>query len=438
MKLILRSINKNRLDYGIYGIAVMLAVSILYIFNSIIFSEDIKKILNEYKDVNGIFYGAGILLIVIIMIFIWYSNTFFINKRKKEIGIFSLVGMENNKIANIIFGENLLIGIISGICGTILGIILSKYLAKLYSYILGVSYENSHSIFDVKAIVITNVIFFLFYFLVCLNSSSIIEKYQLIDLFKGNNKCEKPFKKTILKGIPGVFIIAIGYMTYPWAIMTLGLSVLITLILVVKGTYKLFRTKVIDRIIEKKNEKGLEDGINLVSTSNLLFRIRSNARILSTVSILIASTITSVGICAALYFSYGSGSDVALLSNIFFIGICISIVFTICTISILLFKFIQEAYDEAPRYKILNQIGFTRIDIKKIITKQLSFVYIAPLIIGIIHSLAALSITVVSMNSKYAVAILIIYGMYALVYFMYFRITRRIYISIIFKNNINK
>ncbi|MEG1482161.1 ABC transporter permease [Clostridium sp.] len=437
MKLILRNINKNRLDYGIYGIAVMLAVSILYIFNSIIFSEDIKKILNEYEDVNGIFYGATILVIFVIMIFIWYSNKFFINKRKKEIGIFSLVGMENNKIANMIFGENLLIGIVAAIGGTILGIFLSKYFTKLYSYILGASYGNSHIIFDLKAIVITNAIFFVFYFLVCLNSSSIIEKYQLIDLFKGNNMCEAAFKKTIIKGLPGVVVIAIGYMTYPWAIMTLGLSVLLTLLLVIKGTYKLFRTKVIERIIDEKDRTGFEDGINLVSTSNLLFRIRSNARILSTVSILIASTITSVGICAALYFSYDSSSGVALLSNIFFIGICISVIFTICTISILLFKFIQEAHDEAPRYKILSQIGFTRIDIKKIITKQLSFVYIVPLIIGVIHSLAALSITVLSMNHKYAVAILIIYGMYTLIYFIYFRITRRIYISIILKNITN-
>lgn len=431
MKLILRNIRKNKLDYSIYLATVTIGFTIMYIFNAIIFNEKLEGILEEFNKVNGIFYGALVVVIISIAMFIWYSNLFFIKKRKKEIGIFSLFGIDDKKISRMIFNENMIIGIVAAILGLILGMIFSLYITKLYIHMFNSNIVIQNEILNIKALLITTIIFFAFYTYICMNSSSVIRKYELIDLFKGDNKSEEPFKRPFIKGVPAIIIIVIGYITYPWSILTLGLSVIVTLIITVKGTYKLFSTNIVDRILEKKEKSGFNDGINLVSTSNLLFRIRSNSRTLATVSILIAATITALGICSTLYFSTDTGLKNGISESIFFVGVFIGIIFTISTASILLFKFMQEAYDEKKRYKTLREIGFSDKDIKEIVTKQLKTIYFLPFLIGGIHGLVALSITFISLAEKFFIVIGGVYLIYGGVYFVYFLITRRLYLAII-------
>lgn len=432
MNIILKNIKGNKIDYGIYLTTVTIGVAILYIFNSIIFNDVLDKILKNFDKANGVFYAALAVIMIAMGIFIYYSNSFFIKKRKREFGIFALLGVGNKKIVKMIFTENIVVGLIASILGCGIGVILAKFIINAYLHIFNLGLASNIEGINSKALMITNIMFWVFYIYISLNSADIINKYTLVELFNGDKKREEPFKKEIIKGIPAVILILIGYCTYPWAIATLGLSVLVTLTIVIKGTYKLFRTKVIERIEKKKERYGFEDKIQLVAMSNLLYRIRSNARTLSTITILIASTLTTVGICSTLYFSSDGGVNNELAGSIYFVGIFIGIVFTISTLSILLFKFVQEAYDEKHRYKTLKQIGFTKNDIKTVIIEQLKTVYFIPLIIGGIHATVALSITILGLGGQFFTIIGSIYLIYGGVYLIYFFITKKLYVSVIF------
>lgn len=433
MELAIRNIKRNKLDYIIYLGAISLAISNLYFFCSIIFGKTVGGFIDEFDGVNGIFYGSGLLILLVISIFIWYSNKFFIRKRQKEIGIYSLVGMDNSKISNMIFGEMMFIGLIAMGLGSVLGLLFSSGFTKIYFNMLNIKNTTSIGGFDLKALIIANILFFIFYTIVSLNSSSIIDKFKLIDLFNADNKREKEFKKPIIKGLSAVTIIVIGYLCFPFSIGTLGLSIVITLFLVVKGTYKLCNTKVIDKINLRKEKTGYRDGEDLIVNSNLLFKIRSNSRSIATTSVLIASSMTALGVCLTLYFGGESGVSNNVITTILFVGICISLVFTICTISIMLFNFIREAYDDKSRYEMLSKIGFSKENIKSIITKQLKVNYLLPFCIGAVHSLVALSITILGLRGRFITVIGGMYLGYFIVYFIYFLITRFIYIRIIFK-----
>ncbi|WP_297634355.1 FtsX-like permease family protein [uncultured Clostridium sp.] len=435
MKIIFKNIKGNKVDYGIYLTTMTIGFSIIYIFNSILYNELLDRIIKNFDKANGVFYAALMVVIISMGVFMYYANSFFIKKRKKEFGIFMLLGMGKKKVAKMIFTENIVIGAIATVVGTIAGIILSQFITIAYLDIFNLKSIESMSWINSKALLVTIIVFWIFYLYVSLGSADIVNRYTLLQLFNDSKSSEKLFKEKVVKGIPAVILIILGYLTYPWAIATLGLSVIVTLIIVVKGTYKLFNTKIIEGIKKKKAGNGFEDKVKLVALSNVLFRVRSNARTLSTITILIASTLTTVGICSTLYFSRDSGINNEIAGSIYFVGIFIGIVFTICTLSILLFKLMQEAYEERNRYKILKQIGFTRKDIDKTISTQLKLIYIIPLVIGLIHATVALSITILGLGGKFFVVIGGIYLIYMAIYFVYFVITKILYSYIIFNEN---
>lgn len=435
MKIIFKNIKENKVDYGIYLTTMTIGFSIIYIFNSILYNELLDRIIKNFDKANGVFYAALMVVIISMGVFMYYANSFFIKKRKKEFGIFMLLGMGKKKVAKMIFTENIVIGVIATIVGTIAGIILSQFITIAYLDIFNLKSIESMSWINSKALLVTIIVFWIFYLYVSLGSADIVNRYTLLQLFNDSKSSEKLFKEKVIKGIPASILIVLGYLTYPWAIVTLGLSVIVTLFIVVKGTYKLFNTKIIEEIKKKKAGNGFEDKVKLVALSNLLFRVRSNARTLSTITILIASTLTTVGICSTLYFSGDSGINKEIAGSIYFVGIFIGIVFTICTLSILLFKLMQEAYEERNRYKILKQIGFTRKDIDKTINTQLKLIYIIPLAVGLIHATVALSITILGLGGKFFVVIGGIYGIYMAIYFVYFVITKTLYSYIIFNEN---
>lgn len=75
-----------------------------------------------------------------------------------------------------------------------------------------------------------------------------------------------------------------------------------------------------------------------------------------------------------------------------FIGIFLSVVFLLCTGSIILFKQLSNIYDDKERYIMLIKLGANNKDIEKIISKQLKAIFLLPLVVGTVHNLFAMSI----------------------------------------------
>ncbi|MBU3179382.1 ABC transporter permease, partial [Clostridium estertheticum] len=106
-----------------------------------------------------------------------------------------------------------------------------------------------------------------------------------------------------------------------------------------------------------------------------------------------------------------------------FIGIFLSIIFLLCTGSILLIKQLSSIYDDKDRYTMLKKLGAKDKNIKKILSKQLKVMFLLPLIVGTMHSLFAIGIVQKVIPRPIVVPVIITLGVYYLGYFVYYFIT---------------
>ncbi|NLK94097.1 MAG: FtsX-like permease family protein, partial [Clostridiales bacterium] len=139
-KLACRNILNNFREYKIYFFTIILSVSVFYVFNSI----ESQKLMMNYKFnnndilsfVEGYLEKASFLVSIIIGFLLIYANNFLIKRRKKEIKIYSIIGMKKYQICSLIFIETFIIGVISLVFGLIIGVLLSQGLsiitAKLF------------------------------------------------------------------------------------------------------------------------------------------------------------------------------------------------------------------------------------------------------------------------------------------------------------------
>ena len=130
-KLTLMNFRRNIRTYGMYLMAMIFSVATYYNFVSMRYNPQFS----EVKDVSNYVYGSSlttsIVMIWFLIFFIMYSSDFFIKQRKREIGIYAFMGIDNYKIAFIFALEGLLLGIMSLIIGLLLGTLFSKLFLML-------------------------------------------------------------------------------------------------------------------------------------------------------------------------------------------------------------------------------------------------------------------------------------------------------------------
>jgi putative ABC transport system permease protein len=118
-----------------------------------------------------------------------------------------------------------------------------------------------------------------------------------------------------------------------------------------------------------------------------------------------------------------------------FIGAFVGLVFLVCTGSVIFFKLLSEAQDEAPRYNVLEKIGVDDSDIKSSVYKQVGFNFFLPLLIGSIHSIVANYVicNMLGQNIMFVMACTLI--PYSIIYVIYYLITSKFYFEIVTKKN---
>ncbi len=131
---------------------------------------------------------------------------------------------------------------------------------------------------------------------------------------------------------------------------------------------------------------------------------------------------------------YDDYKDTSKTAGIFsYIGTFLGLVFLICTASIIFFKQLSDAEEDKGNYDILKNVGASPKEIKKSINKQVIFLFIIPLIVGVLHSYIALSIferlPLVNVNIKLPITVTII--IYTVIYLIYCGITINSYYNIV-------
>ncbi|MCM1046946.1 MAG: ABC transporter permease [Clostridiales bacterium] len=194
IKLIFHNTRKNIKDYMVYFLTLTIAVSMFYAFNSIqtqpaLHELDATKQL--LSDQLGILLSALSVIVAVVLAFlILYANQFLLKRRKKELGIYTLLGMEKRKIAGIFAGETLCVGFLSLVCGLALGFLLSQGVSLFSLRLFAVDMGKFKMLFSLSALKKTVGCFDLIFFIVILFNVRTISGVKLIDLLTAGRKNE--------------------------------------------------------------------------------------------------------------------------------------------------------------------------------------------------------------------------------------------------------
>lgn len=303
----LKNVKRNFKNYFLYFISMIFAIMIYDTFTSIRYNKEVDALIGSSGSIGSAFIAASVIIAIFAAMFIWYSNSFFTKNRKKEIALYSMLGVKKRQIGRMMFYENLAMGILALTIGIILGSLLSKVFIMLLVTLMGFSGNVKFAIIP-KAIYNTVITFFILFLITSIHSYKIVYRFKLIDLFNASSKGEKEPKGSIIFAVLSLLLIGGGYAFYTKYFN--ALSIPVTLITVVIGTYFFFSSFTVFIIkLSRKNKNQYYKGINMIGTSQLLHRIKSSSRSLATIAVLSATTLTTMGFSASVYYDFKTNQD---------------------------------------------------------------------------------------------------------------------------------
>lgn len=304
-KIIFMNFKQNIKTSLLYLCSMIFSVASYYNFLSIRHNPQFLEAQEVSSYVEGASYSASMLMIMFLMFFIVYSSNFFLNQRKKEIGVYAFMGIDNYKIAFIFASEGLLLGTLSVIIGLGIGIVFSKLFMMMIAKIALLNITIQFFI-SKKAVFSTIIVYSVILGITFLKGYFQVIRTNLIDLLNSLKKEEELPKINYFKGIASIIIIGIGYyIAINYEILGFEVTLMVTILLTIWGTYWMFNSFfsiVIRYFINKKSF--LYKGTNIISISNIAFRIKNNYKTLAAVTILITTSITSFATVSSLrYFA---------------------------------------------------------------------------------------------------------------------------------------
>ncbi|NEW05672.1 FtsX-like permease family protein [Paenibacillus sp. SYP-B3998] len=323
-----KNIRNNFTNYFLYIASMIFSIVIYFTFVSLKYDQTIQSASGASTKISSAFSGAAVVLMIFVAIFIWYSNSFFTRKRKKEVGLYSLLGVRKRQIGRMLFYENFIMGILALMIGIALGSLLSKFFVSLLMKVMGYEAIANFSLSS-SAILNTIIVFSMITLITSFQGYRLIYRFKLIELFHADQESEQQPKTSWIFAFLSVVLIAIGYWlalqnflkSKVWETLGFMVTPLVILVTVILGTYLLFTALTVTLLkLSRKNKKSYWKGINLIGTSQLLYRIKGNARTLTIIAVLSATTLTAVGTAYSMYYSTKSAVEKANPNSLMFIA----------------------------------------------------------------------------------------------------------------------
>ena len=215
-------------------------------------------------------------------------------------------------IGRMLFYENFIMGIIVLIIGIAVGTFLSRLFSMILVRLLGIVIDVG-MVFSLKAVINTTIVFIAIILLTSIQGYRLIYKFKLIELFRAEQVGEQEPKASVISGILAVLSLILGYW-FAFQRFSDNQEVLknisISLVGIILGTILLFSSAVVLLLkMKKRNRKSYYNGMNLIITSNLVYRIKDNSRILSVISLLSAVALSAVSVGVGMYYGFEQTVD---------------------------------------------------------------------------------------------------------------------------------
>lgn len=295
------NLKKNAKMYIPFVLSCILTIMMYYMVSSLSMNPNMMNMIGG--DVMQQILSLGIYVITVFaVIFLFYTNSFLIKRRKREFGLFNILGMEKKHLSIVIALESMIVFLVSMVLGIGIGILLDKAFYLLIAKMLNASIALGFYI-SYQSIVNSIILFLIIFVLMYLFSLIQINLSNPIELLHGDQHGEKEPKTKWLLALIGLICLGTGYymsvsIQDP---VTAFAFFMVAVILVVIGTYMLFTAgSIVILKLLRKNKRYYYKTNHFISVSNMIYRMKQNAVglgnicILSTMVLVMLSTTISL------------------------------------------------------------------------------------------------------------------------------------------------
>ncbi len=301
-KLAVNGIKKNRRTYLPYILTCSGMIMMYYIVSFLTLSSFVGEMKGgDYMQLI-LYFGCGV-MVVFSAIFLFYTNSFLIRRRKTEFGLYNILGMDKRNISRILFWETLIIYAVSMAAGISCGILFSKLAELALTRMLGGTASYVFNV-ELKSIVHALVYYAVIFLLIMINSLRQIHLANPIELMHSESSGEKPPKANYFLAIIGAVLLGIAY--YMAVVIKQPVSAIfvffISVIMVIAATYLLFIAGSVAVCRALQKNKGYYYKTNhFISVSRMAYRMKRNGAGLASICILSTMVLVTLSSTICLY-----------------------------------------------------------------------------------------------------------------------------------------
>ncbi|MGE7861622.1 ABC transporter permease [Bacillus mobilis] len=306
-----KNVSRNSKAYFAYFVSSAFSIMVFFSFTVYAYHPRLQHVqsFQERDPLMNLASTAQLVIVMFSFFFLLYSIGTFLNVRKQQFGILTILGISQRQLKKLLFTENMIIGILSIFIGIQGGLVFSNFFLLVTSKLT--SAKGLYLYWPTEAIIVTTVTFIILFLIVSTFTPMFIRTRKTVHLIKGNKKLKAEKRPSILISLFALICLGLCYYIagYPQGYVTeenvqngsVFFIMLSILPLVVVGTYLFFsQTFLLFIHILKRRRKFYLKQINMLWISDLVSRTRSNINVLFIVSMLSALAFTIIiGLFAA-------------------------------------------------------------------------------------------------------------------------------------------
>lgn len=316
-QIILKNFFKNFSRYVLYFFSLIFSVTLFYSFILLATNQLTLAQIGEQQGGGDALIAGSVVILIIIITFVMFANHLFIKRRNKELALYKLIGMTDGKILRVLFIENVILYFGSLIAGIFVGLLFSRLLNMILFRLMGIESVVDFQ-FSSVSLIYTAILFVAIFVILTVQNVYFIVRTKLITLMKLEGITETKYKRpnvfTIIMGLFGFVMIVGGYILsenlydigFDIPVLLLPLM-LIILFLTILGAYFIFKfTVALILNMYRKSKNGHVNVNDVVATSTIMFKMKSNAFLLTLITTITAISLTAMSLAYISYYSAGS------------------------------------------------------------------------------------------------------------------------------------
>ena len=403
VKLALGNVRRSLRDFSVYFLTLAFAACLLYSFlasNTYLLALDLTEMQRlAFAKAGGVLQAFAVFIDVIFVFLLGYANAFLLRRRKREFGMYLLLGLRPRHVSWVLALESAVVGVVALVAGLALGLVLSPAFGLVAAFVFGVTWQPVFT-FSTSAATTCAISFAVITFIAAVVSVRGIWKRPLIELMQADRAPERRLlagaRSVRIQGIAAAILLA-----FVWGACLFSPGYFIVLIIpmgfiALGGTYFLFRVLSV-RVPERLRRRATRywTGLMPFTVRSVEARAESGCMALAAECVLLAASMCMT--VAGLAFSVGlrTGTDAAgadALASIAFACVFYGAAFLIAAAAILALQQLSQASDAIHGYRTLAVLGTPVRLMRGSLRIQVGASFATPTLMACVHCIFGFSL----------------------------------------------